>query len=173
MPPQKTWFFEKDGKPFAVNEKEAWTLLTNKSNWRRQDIKMLGMSDGETFHKVIKEAGPRKEELKTQIAEIKKKLNKYIAGHDRLMFEEFAEEDDPRVVRAKELIKKTEDELDPVEAELDALQLGLYEKAFNAELEKARGNMVSPRNFTVIAPKGASNPQHKAMLDDFKRSKGA
>lgn len=172
MKPQKTWFFEKDGVPFGVNEKEAWELITNKSSWRRNDIEMLGMSDGQKFHEIVKAAGPRREELQVEIKALQEKLDKYIKGHDRLLFDEFAEEDDPRVLRAKELIKKTEDEMEPLETELKELRSGLISKAFNAELEVARGNMVRPGNQDILTPQKGGNPSHQAMLENFRKSKG-
>jgi molybdopterin converting factor small subunit len=169
MPPQPTWFFEgADGKPFAVNEREAFSLLTNKSEWRRRDIKMLGASDGTTYHEVVKSAGPRKEELKEEIKKVKDVLNKYIAGHDRLMFDEFAEEDDPRVQRAKKLIAETEEKLEPLENELKELRENLIKRAFNAELEKARGNMQRPKDFTSTV-KG--DKRFEGMMDEFKRTR--
>lgn len=167
MPPQKTWFFQKGGDPFAVNEKEAWELLTNRSNWRDRTISMIGVSDGQTFYDVMKQAVPRKHELNTQVKELKEKLNKYIKAHDRLLFEELEDEDSPKVLKAKELIKKTENEIEPLENELRELSNGLYQKAFNAELEKARGNMEQPRDFDHIT-KAERGKEHVAA-NFFKR----
>jgi hypothetical protein len=171
MKPQPTWFFEgADGKPFAVNEKEAWDLLTNKSQWRRHDLKMLGASDGQTYHETIKGAGGRTKELQKQIADKKSSLDRYIKGHDKLMFEDFLDEDDPKVQRAKEVIAKVEAEIDPLEKELKDIKGNLVQKAFNAELEKARGNMQNPRDFSVIA-RASDNPGHQHIANHFAQAK--
>lgn len=169
MGPQATWFFQgADGKPFAANEKEAFDLLTNRSNWRRQDLRMLGMSDGTTYYETVKGSKSKIAELKEKVKEKKATLNKYIAGHDKLMFEDFAEKDDPRVIRAKKLIKEVEDELEPLEKELYDVQHNIIQTAFNAELDKARGNMVKPRDFTTIAKAGK---EYQGIVDRFSASR--
>ena len=167
MPPQNTWFFtDSSGRIFPTNEKEAFNLLTEKSKWRRQDIKMIGMSDGKTYYDVIKNAGAEKTALKEKIQQLKEKRNKYIEGHDKLMFEEFVPETDPRIVRAKAVIKQVDDEIAPAEKELKTLMDGLIQKAFDSEVEKARGNMVNPRDFTVIG-KGDGSIKSNATLQSI------
>jgi hypothetical protein len=171
MPPQKTWFFtDSTGRVFPANEKEAFNLLTEKSRWRRQDIKMLGMSDGTTYYEFIKNSKEKTGELSGKIGELKEKLNKYIAGHDKLMFEDFVAETDPRIVRAKKLIKEVEDEMEPLEKQLKDLRENVIKKAFDAELEKARGNMVSPRDFSVIG-KTDGDPRNQRFMETFTNSK--
>lgn len=171
MPPQKTWFFtDSSGRVFPTNEKEAFNLLTENSRWRRQDIKMIGMSDGTTYHQVIKSAGTRTKELVELIREKKETLNKYVQGHDKLLFEQFVSEDDARIIRAKELIKKVEDELEPLEKELKDLRANIVQKAFDAELEKARGNIVMPRDFTVVT-KNDAGPMGNRILENFANAK--
>lgn len=171
MPPQKTWFFtDSSGRIFPANEKEAFNLLTENSRWRRQDIKMIGMSDGTTYHEVIKGSKARTGELVKLIQEKKETLNKYIQGHDKLLFEQFVSEDDRRVLRAKELIKKVEDELEPLEKELKDLRTNIVKMAFDAELEKARGNFVNPRDFTVIT-KNDAGAMGNRVLEGFANAK--
>lgn len=171
MPPQKTWFFtDSTGRVFPANEKEAFNLLTENSRWRRQDIKMIGMSDGTTYHQIIKGAGEKTKELVRKIADLKETLNKYIAGHDKLLFEQFADKEDPRVQRAQKLIKEVEGEIEPLEKELKELRTNLVKTAFNAELEKARGNLVNPRDFSVIA-KTDGTQRGDAVMQGFINSK--
>lgn len=171
MRPQPTWFFKDGaGKVFAVNEKEAFEILTNRSQWRRHDLTMVGQSDGQTYYQMINEAGPKGREIEAKIKEKRQNLDKLIKGHDRLIFEEFYEEDDPKVQRAKAMIAKAEEELAPMEEELKSLRSGLVQKAFDAELEKATGNMVNPRDFSVVSKVG-NNPQHQAVMNNFVQSK--
>lgn len=171
MPPQKTWFFtDSSGRVFPANEKEAFNLLTENSRWRRQDIKMIGMSDGTTYHEVIRGSKARTAELGNLIKEKKETLNKYVQGHDKLLFEQFVSEDDPRIIRAKELIKKVEDELEPLEKELKDLRTNIVKMAFDAELEKARGNFVNPRDFTVVT-KNDGGAQGNRILESFANAK--
>lgn len=55
-PPQKTWFFQRPtGEIFGVHAIEAWNLLQKTSLYQR-DLKMIGQSDGTTFHNAVKEA---------------------------------------------------------------------------------------------------------------------
>lgn len=171
MPPQKTWFFtDSTGRIFSANEKEAFNLLTENSRWRRQDIRMLGSSDGTTYYNVIRESKSKAAELQESIRAIKEKRDKYIASHDKLLFEEFVSEDDPRIVRAKELIAKTNEELTPLEDELREVRTNILQKAFDAELEVARGKLVKPRDFTVIG-KTDGSPKNERFMQNFIESK--
>lgn len=169
MKQQKTWFFEKNGEPFAVNEKEAWELVSNKSTWRTRDIKMIGCSDGTAYYNTVKDAGSRRTELKGIVDALKLKLNKLIAAHDKLMFEEFLDDKNERVQRAKKLIADVETELEPLDEELKSLSSGLIRKAFEAELEAARNNKEMPRNFDVQvkAERGL-----ESIAEQFKKSIG-
>lgn len=153
-----------------MNEKEAFDLLTNNSRWRRQDIKMIGMSDGTTYYNTIRDAKKSITDKTEAVKEVKTRLNRYVAGHDKLLFEEFVDEEDERVKRAQELIKKTNEELAPLEDELEDLKKNIIKKALDAELEKARGNMVNPRDFSVIG-KTTGNAMHQKVLENFTQAK--
>jgi hypothetical protein len=171
MKPQKTWFFtDSTGRIFSTNEQEAFALLTNTNRWRRQDIKMVGMSDGSTYFKTIAEAKGKGEAVAKQLEEKRETLNKYIKGHDNLLFNEFAEKDDPRVLRAQKLIKDLEEEMKPLEDEMKKLKSNIVQTAFDAELEKARGNIVMPRDFSVIG-KTDGSPRNQKFMENFAQSK--
>lgn len=171
MPPQNTWFFtDSTGRIFSANEEEAFKLLTNTNRWRRQDIRMIGMSDGRTYQKVISESKSKTRELSDKVAEKKQLLNKYVEGHDKLMFEQMLEETDPRMIRAKKMIQDIEAELAPMEKELRDLRTNIVQVAFDAELEKARGNMVNPRDKSVIA-KSDGTARGNAFMQQFAQSK--
>jgi hypothetical protein len=170
-PATKTWFFEtSDGKIFPAEEKEAFELMTNKSQWRRHDLKLIGVSDGTAYNSVIDGAGDKVRETKEQMLEMKKTLKKYEAGLEKLLFEEFAEEDDPRVLRAKKLIEDTEAKLAPLQKEIEDYTVNIRQKAFDAELEQARGNIENPRDFSVIM-QGAESAAHKQALEGFANAK--
>jgi hypothetical protein len=169
MQRQPTWFFKRqNGEVFAVNEKEAYEILVK----RRRDVDMVGQSDGAAYYKVISEAGPRTRELEEQIREKKAHLNKLIEGHDKLLFEDFASEDDPRLKRAKKAIEVAQKEMEPIEKEIKELKGGLIQKAWDAEYKAAEGNRKMPRDFSVIK-KGADTAGQKAYLDNFAQSKRA
>jgi hypothetical protein len=171
MPPQKTWFFEDtSGRIFPANEKEAFELMTNNSRWRRQDIKMVGVSDGTTYHKTIEESKQKIADLNETVKEMKQKLNLYIKGHDKLMFEDFLDENDPKVKRAKEVIAKTQKEIDPVEKKLETMRKDIVQIAFEAELEQARGHMENPRDFSVIA-KSDGSPRGDEFMKSFAQAR--
>lgn len=151
MPPQNTWFFEgADGKPFPVNEKEADSLLNSTSKWRRQDLRMVGMSDGTTYHEYIRKSQGRILELEKAVKEKQDMINRFIKTEDKLVFEEVADDDDERLVRVRKKIKELQKEFEPMKKEYDDLRSNIIKKAEEAELEKARGNMVTPRRFNVI-----------------------
>jgi hypothetical protein len=171
MPPQKTWFFEDStGRIFPANEKEAFSLLTENSRWRRQDIKMIGMSDGTTYHQMVRDSKAAIPKLREELTKLTEERDKLIRGHDRLMFEEFVDAKDPRIVRAKKLIKEADKKIAPLEDELKELRTNIVNKAYAAELEKARGNIVLPRDYTVTAF-GDGTSTGKAALDAFVNSK--
>lgn len=167
MPPQKTWFFRgADGKTFAVNEKEAFDLITNTSQWRRKDLKMVGMSDGTTYHSYVREKKASMQSKQEELQKQRDLLNKYIEGHDKLLFEEFASEDDPRVKRAKKLIAKLQKDMEPLENEIKATRASIVQEAFDAELKKAEGNMVMPQDFSMQVKAGR---EHQEFANSLKK----
>jgi hypothetical protein len=54
--PRKTWFFERhDGSIVAVGNDEAFFILKGNNNYHRT-MKMIGCSDGVTFHNAVVES---------------------------------------------------------------------------------------------------------------------
>lgn len=148
--PKKTWFFEDgNGRIIPVEEKEADSILTVRTAGRR-NYKLIGVSDGQTFVKEIQKAKLEIAEKKKLLEEHKKNLNRYIEGHDNLLFKEFAEEDDPRLVRAKKKIEEVKAIIEPLEKEFKKTTDEILKRAETAELEVARGNIEQPRSFRVI-----------------------
>lgn len=172
MKPQKTWFFEdSEGRVFSTNEKEAFSLLTENSRWRRQDIKMIGCSDGSTYFEKIREDDTRIIELDEKLAKLKDKLDQYVRGQERLLFEQFLDEDDPKIQRANDKIQEVQDEIEPLEQEYDEIRKNKIQNAEKAELEVARGNMERPNDFTVIAKSSGDAVNGAEFLKNFTNAK--
>jgi hypothetical protein len=153
---QKTWFFERgDGFIFACDEREAWNLLNNRTNWMRRDFKMLGVSSGETYVEVLKSSQQEAQTLIKAIADLKHQEKRVLEAEDKMRFDDFVADDDPKLLRAVALRQKTQKELAEKEAQLANINQDITQKAFAAELAKARGNFEQPRNFDVITPNEA------------------
>lgn len=60
--PNKVFFFERnDGKVIATEEREAWTLYTRRPQMlykqgKRAEFKLIGVGDGQIYHKALMEA---------------------------------------------------------------------------------------------------------------------
>ena len=170
-PPTKvnaTWFFERTGDKyiFACDELEAWNLLNNKSNWARRDFKMLGMSDGKTYVSVLKSSNREKEKLMQDRLLLDRDYQRYLQTEERLRFTELKDDTDEMVIKVKGLIKELGDKIQVIDAQVNDYNRITVKKAFDAELEKARGNMIMPSNFDVMTPVSADRGK---ILDNLKR----
>lgn len=151
----KTWFIERgDNKVFACDEQEAWNLVRNKSNWQRQDFKIIGVSDGQTYVNALKEATKEKETIDALIAQKSTELTRYLNTLDKFKFDELLEDDNEKVLKVKAIIKGIEKEIDDLNAKFAKGFQDVVDKAFNAELEKARGNIEMPSNHDIFTPNG-------------------
>lgn len=152
--PEPTWFFERtgDGKVFACGEDEAWSLLHNRNNWMRRDFKMLGHSDGTTYFDMIKNAKGETARLQSEKAELEQNLVKYSQTEDDLRFKQLKDDDDEMVIRVVAKRKETQAKIDEINSQLKDINKTIIDRAFNAELEKARGNLVQPSNRDIITP---------------------
>lgn len=169
LPPKKTWFFEgSNGQIIPAEEKEADSILNVNSGWRRQDLKLIGVSDGTTFTKVVQESKLQIAEKERQLKEKKASLNRYIQGHDKLLFEDFLEEDDPKILRAKAKIEELQTEIEPLEIAFKTFKDTVLKRAEEAELEAARGNIEMPRSFKVIR-RGDDIPGMESTINAYTR----
>jgi len=151
----KTWFLEKEnGEIFPVNEKAAWNTLygQNRNNLYSRRYKIVGVSDGKTYVEMLKQGQSKKAETEAEVAELSKTLQRYLNSLDRLKFDEFLEEDNDKVKRANKLIKETEAKLNKAQARLANIDRTIITEAYEAELEKARGNIEQPQNQDVYTP---------------------
>jgi hypothetical protein len=153
--PEPMWFFERgDGMIFSSKEQEAWDILHNVSNWQRRDFKLIGHSDGTTYFKSIKESKNKLPKIRTEIAELEGELSQYSKTEERFKFEDLLDDKDPKMVKVKELKKGILDKLKVKNKEINGLTKNINQTAFDAELEKARGNIVMPGNKDIIVPNG-------------------
>lgn len=153
--PHKTWFIERgDGFIFATREDEAWNLLKNRTNWMRADFKIIGVSDGTTYHKILREGKQKLPEIQKEVVEIQTEITEYTATEKDLKYKELAEENDERLLKIKAIKKNLTDKLTQKLKEIEEINTKLEKKAFEAELEVARGNIEMPDNNDVIAPAG-------------------
>lgn len=164
----KTWFFERTGDNFifACDEHEAWNLLNNKSSWARKDFKMLGMSDGKTYVSVLKTANREVENLRQQRATLALDFDRYSKTEERLRFTELKDDTDEMVIKVKGILSNLSKEIQTLDEQIHSFDKDIIQKAFDAELDKARGNMVAPQNFDVITPVGSDRDK---ILNSIKR----
>jgi hypothetical protein len=153
----KTWFIQRGNNPddiFACEEQECWGLLQNKSNWRRNDFKIVGVSDGQTYVKMLKESQSEVSKVQQEVELLSKDLTRYLDTRDNFKFKELLPETDDKMVRVSALIKELQDKIDEKSIILKDAQQYIVNKAFKAELDIARGNIEYPANFDVITPHG-------------------
>lgn len=162
--PHKTWFIETgDGMVFAARETEAWSLLKNRTNWMRQDFKIIGVSDGLTYHKVLREGRKAIPILQKEIDQIQKDLTSYSDTEHRLKFVDLIDENDERFTKVKKLKKELVDKLTVKLKEMNEITVNLDKKAFDAELAVARGHIEMPSNQDIITPGGRRDEILKNM----------
>lgn len=167
--PKKTWFIERygDGKIFAMEENEAWRTLTNKSNWARHDFRIIGVSDGTTYAKVINESKQKSQVILKEIQDIEKEANKYRKTEEKFVFEDLLEITDPKVKKVRDIINKYDKELEKKNAEYFALTRGVAQTAFEAELAKAKRskNKEFPSNQDIHTPGAQANERRRILRE--------
>lgn len=162
----KTWFLEREnGEVFAINEKGAWNLLynQNRNNLYSHRYKIVGVSDGKTYVEMIKNSQGRKSEMERELESTRKDLNRYLGTLDRLKFDELLDDEDAKVKRAKELISENEDKAASLESKIANVDKTIVQEAFDAELEKARGNIEQPNNSDIATPSASGAKRNKIL----------
>ncbi len=151
----KTWFIKRgDGFIFACQEQEAWGLFHNRTEWMRHDFKILGVSDGSTYVRVMKENENAKGNLEAEVRRLSGELTRYLKTFDKFKYEDLLDDNDPKVLKAKEITDKLQKELDEKNAELNNISKTIIRRAFDAELEVARGHIEHPSNQDIFTPNG-------------------
>jgi hypothetical protein len=140
-----------DGMVFACEEKEAWDICFNKSNWKRRDFKLLGTSDGKTYAKITKESMAQARKLEPLIEKKKTELQRYMTAEEKLVVDEAVDmEGDPsdaeneankrKVERLRGIMDRLHAELDAMEEEYRSLVSNVVKRATDAELAVAKKN---------------------------------
>ncbi len=167
--PKKTWFIERTGdkKIFAMEEMEAWKTLTNKSTWARHDFRIVGVSDGKTYAKIVQESQGKARILQNEIREIEAEANKYRKTEEKFVFEDLLELTDPKVIKVKAIIAKYDKQLEKKNTEYFALTKNVANTAFEAELAKAKKARVKefPSNQDVFTPGAQANERRKILRE--------
>lgn len=166
--PRKTWFIERtgDGFIFATDEIDAWNLLTDKSTWRRHDFKIIGVSNGETYFKILKTGNAELATLQEERAAISRDLQKYLQTEDRLRFTELKDDSDEMVIKVKGLIADLNKKLEEVDNKIQNFNSLIVKKAFDAELEIAKGTIEFPSNQNVISPVESDKKKILQLLEN-------
>lgn len=151
----KTWFFQRGTDPndvFACSEQEAWNQLRNRSNWQRNDIKLIGVSDGKTYVRIMAQANIERAELETKMKQFAQDITKYNKTYDKFKFEDLLADDDEKVIKLKGILDDLNTKYEQAHKELNDFNKIIVEKAFKAELEIAKGHIEMPENFDVFTP---------------------
>lgn len=165
--PKKTWFIKRvgDGKIFAMEEQEAWNTLTNRSGWVRTDFRIVGVSSGETYYKIVKEAKGKSQKIRLEIEAIEREANKYRKTEERFVFEELLDPTDEKVKKVRAIIMKYDKELEKKNKEYLAMTSEVAKTAFEAELAVARKNpRTFPNNQDIITP-GANSRERTKIIN--------
>lgn len=127
------YFFKRkgDGEIWAAGEREAWDLMYTSTNWRRKDIVFIGSSDGTTYDRIVKENKSKIAGLQMEIETIREDL---AVIEDKNSDEFF----------------KLKRQLRSKNKEISDISKDYIKEAFNAELEKAKGNMVLPEKANIL-----------------------
>ena len=159
----KTWFLEREDRSIiAVGETEAYSLL-HPTQMTAKRFVIIGVSDGKTYVEIMKNAGKEKTELQNKVRTLSSDITRYLTTLDKFKFEELLEDTDPKVIRVKEIMNKLQGEIDLANEGLANIQKLVVDKAFNAELEVAKGKIEQPRNNDVFCPGGNSDKVLRAL----------
>lgn len=151
----KTWFLERgDGKIFACSELEAWNTLRHKGNWQRNDFKIIGVSDGSEYVRVMKSATNENTKIENEISVKSTDLTRYLNTLDKFKFELLLEDTDEKVVKVKGIIENLKKEIETLSKQVSLDKQSIFNKAFEAELAKAKGHIEFPQNQDIATPRG-------------------
>jgi len=185
--PKKTWFFERmgDGSIFACEEREAWQIVFNKSKWKRRDFRLVGTSDGTTYHRITKESMAEAYALAPTIESKKVELQRYMKAEEDLIIGEavdmegdasdtFNEANKQKVLRLRKIMDRLHSELDALEQRYKEVTASVVKNATNAELEVAKANQAKrieqglgfdwpDADLNIQTPAGSHKPRTKIL----------
>ncbi len=173
--PKKTWFFERgDGKLIICEEREAWDIVNNRSEWKRHDFKLVGVSDGTTFQRIVKESIANAQRLEPEINKLEAELTRYEKAEDKLVVEEAVDmEGDPsdtvneanklKVLRLKKIIARLEEQLNAKQKEYREVVSDVVKRATDAEFAVAKGHIEWPTDMHIITPDADPRQRQKIL----------
>lgn len=173
--PKKTWFFERgDGMIFACEEREAWDLVNNRSEWKRRDFKIVGVSDGTTYQKVVRESIAQAKVLEPEISRLKEELKRYERAEEKLIMDEAVdmegdssdavnEGNKQKVLRLRGIIDRLDAQLEEKEAAYKSIVSDVVKRATEAELEVARGTIEWPSDMNIMTPDSDQRTRNKIL----------
>lgn len=177
--PKPTWFIERtgDGYIFPVEEKEAWDIINNRSEWKRHDFKFIGFSDGKTYQRIVSESLNDAKILEPEAVKLRKEIQQYRNLEDKLMLDEVVDMDDledpdnaanvKKVMRIRGIVEKLDTKLEKIEEELRNATGNVVRRATEAELKVARANWKKQKvwpadDVNIITPK--ASPKERAKI---------
>lgn len=177
--PKPTWFVKRlgDGMIFACEEREAWDILHNTSNWKRHDFKFIGHSDGKTFLKIAKHSLGEARKLEPEIDQVKKQIAQYRAMEERIVIDQvvdmdgdpkdtFNEENKQKVFRVRSILEKQEKKLEALETEYRSFTRDVVKRATDEEMRVAmknwKKNKTWPGAMNIFTP--AASPRDRARI---------
>lgn len=177
--PKKTWFFERtgDGMIFPCEEKEAWDICNNRSEWKRRDFKILGTSDGKRYQQVIKDSRSAADRIAPQITALEQELARYVNMEDKYMMDNIVDMDDTedpenvehvkKVKKLQKIISTKRTQLIAVRSEFQKHVSDAVTRAIAAELEVAKTNKEKrgvewPSQVNIITPD--ASPETRAKI---------
>jgi hypothetical protein len=178
--PKPTWFVKRlsTGFIFPCEEREAWDLLNNKSQWKSHDFQFIGFSDGKTFQAYVNKASKGAEALLPELTKKRAEIAKYRSLEEKLMLDEMVDMDgDPsdaeneankkKVLRLRGILDKYEDQLEELEKQYRKLTSDVVKSAEAEELKVAQENWAVkktwPRQMNILTP-GASRQERNRIL---------
>lgn len=173
--PKKTWFIERlgDNYIFACEEAEAYELMYNRTNWMRRDFKILGVSDGIMFAKMIREGRSTADRVSGELNALEAERSRFAKAEENLIFVELVDPDDTespenapglaKLNRIRDILAKYDKRLEDKHLELKACTSELNKAAFDAEFAVAKGHIERPSNQNIITP-GASPEERLKIL---------
>lgn len=177
--PKKTWFVKRgDGMIFACEEGEAWALMENRSNWMRRDFRLIGVSDGTTYAKIVKESAGKSATILQEIKLLEKDMDRYRKTEEKMVFEDLIDPEgtDPlyagdraKIKRVREIINDLDVKIEKLNDDYKNVTKSVNQTAFDAELAQARANTKAtgrieyPSNQNIITP-GASPRERKRVM---------
>jgi len=159
--PKPTWFFvrKSDNKlVFEESKSQAW------ERHKDAEFKNFGLSDGTTYKKMVNKNKSEIKKLSKQASKARERVDRMYETKEKLITEEFLDEDDPKVKRAEEKIEEQENKIEVLLKKLQEKQGSIVKRAQKAEAAKAKENgYTPPPNQDVKTPNQSGRKRNKIL----------